>query len=82
MNTVYAIVIGRNESQRLEDCFLSLANQVDKVFYVDSGSTDQSVSIAEKYASKVIELDDSEPFSAARARNIGSLRSDKRYSQS
>ena len=39
--------------------------------YVDSGSTDQSVSAAERLGATVLSLDISQPFSAARARNEG-----------
>lgn len=41
------------------------------LIYVDSGSTDYSVSIAEPLVDSVLELDPVKPFSAARARNEG-----------
>lgn len=43
---VDAIVIGRNEGQRLIDCLGSLLGQVRRVIYVDSGSSDGSVEAA------------------------------------
>jgi glycosyltransferase involved in cell wall biosynthesis len=41
------------------------------VVYVDSGSTDDSVTAAKAAGAQVVELDMSRPFSAARARNAG-----------
>lgn len=65
------VVIGRNEGQRLKSCLMSVKNQLDKIVYVDSGSTDDSVSYARSIGSDVVDLDMSIPFSAARARNEG-----------
>ncbi len=69
--TIAAVVIGRNEGPRLHRCLTSLEGQVDEIIYVDSGSTDSSVSFARSAGAKVIELDTSTPFTAARARNAG-----------
>jgi len=66
-----AVVIGRNEGDRLAVCLQSLLVQVDTLVYVDSGSTDHSLEIAEKLAVTVVNLDISIPFTAARARNEG-----------
>jgi glycosyltransferase involved in cell wall biosynthesis len=41
------------------------------VVYVDSASTDGSVEVARSIGAEVVELDMSQPFSAARARNAG-----------
>ena len=70
---VTAIVIGRNEGERLAACLESLGGrpQIDAVVYVDSGSTDDSVALARGMGATVIELDLSVPFTAARARNAG-----------
>jgi glycosyltransferase involved in cell wall biosynthesis len=67
---VGAVVIGRNEGDRLKRCLLSLASAA-KVIYVDSGSTDGSAEWAADHGVEVIELDMSLPFTAARARNKG-----------
>ena len=69
--TVAAVVIGRNEGQRLVRCLQSLVPQVDQIIYVDSGSSDKSVSAARTLGATVVELDRSVPFTAARARNAG-----------
>lgn len=69
--TVDAVVIGRNEGARLTACLQSLAGQVRRVVYVDSGSTDGSIAAARALAAEVVALDMSQPFTAARARNAG-----------
>jgi len=66
-----AVVIGRNEGERLRLCLQSLVNQVVTIVYVDSGSTDNSLQIAEQLGVMILELDMSAPFTAARARNEG-----------
>ncbi|MHC8367361.1 glycosyltransferase family 2 protein [Pseudomonas sp. ZT5P21] len=68
------VVIGRNEGQRLERCLTSLVGAADKVVYVDSGSTDGSVSLALGLGVEIVELDMTIPFTAARARNEGFVR--------
>ena len=70
MNNLGIVVIGRNEGDRLRQCLLSVG-EVNNVVYVDSGSTDNSVSMAKSLGVRVVELDLSIPFTAARARNEG-----------
>ncbi len=71
LNKVGIVVIGRNEGERLERCLTSLKQHVSRTVYVDSGSTDNSVSFAKHIGCAVVELDMSIPFTAARARNAG-----------
>lgn len=66
-----AVVIGRNEGDRLLACLTSLQGQVARLIYVDSGSTDNSVATAQALGAEVVQLDMSLPFTAARARNAG-----------
>ncbi len=66
-----AVVIGRNEGERLLACLHSLQGQVRQVIYVDSGSSDGSVAAVQGLGATVVELDMSLPFTAARARNAG-----------
>lgn len=68
---VGVVVIGRNEGERLRRCLSSVIKQTDAVVYVDSGSTDGSVVVANGIGVLSVDLDMSQPFSAARARNAG-----------
>jgi len=68
---VGAVVIGRNEGERLQRCLESLRSSAVSVVYVDSASSDDSVAMARSRGVEVIELDMSIPFTAARARNAG-----------
>jgi GT2 family glycosyltransferase len=68
---VVVVVIGRNEGVRLEACLASLKGQNVPIVYVDSGSDDDSVAVATNVGAQIVELDLTEPFTAARARNAG-----------
>lgn len=68
---VDAVVIGRNEGARLVACLGSLRGQVRRLVYVDSGSTDGSAAAAAALGARVVALDMTQPFTAARARNAG-----------
>lgn len=78
MTSIAAVIIGRNEGARLEACLASLGPDFDQVIYVDSGSTDGSVALANNAGAHVVALDTTIPFTAARARNAGieALKSD------
>lgn len=71
MNSIGVVVIGRNEGNRLKQCLLSVLGEAKTVVYVDSGSSDGSLELASNLGVKVVELDLSIPFTAARARNAG-----------
>ena len=68
---IAAIVIGRNEGARLIACLDALQEQVARVIYVDSGSTDGSQDAARARGADVVALNTMKPFTAARARNAG-----------
>lgn len=68
---VGAVIIGRNEGDRLRACLLSVLPSVRRAVYVDSGSTDGSVEMAKTMGADVLALDMGMPFTAARARNAG-----------
>jgi glycosyltransferase involved in cell wall biosynthesis len=76
-----AVVIGRNEGKRLEDCLASLKGSVERLVYVDSGSTDGSPDMASAIGALVVDLDMSRPFTAARARNAGLAECSAEYVQ-
>ncbi|QVL34896.1 glycosyltransferase [Telmatocola sphagniphila] len=65
------VVIGRNEGERLRLCLESLRPDLYPIIYVDSGSTDSSVSLARSLNVEVVDLDMTVSFTAARARNAG-----------
>ena len=65
------VAIGRNEGDRLRKCLASVRGRVARVIYVDSGSTDGSIATAAALGAVVQPLDMAQPFTAARARNVG-----------
>ena len=69
--TLGVVVIGRNEGERLLRCLRSVTAQAATLVYVDSGSTDGSVMAARDCGATVVQLDTTQPFTAARARNRG-----------
>ena len=68
---VAIVAIGRNESERLKQCLRAALRDAPIVVYVDSGSADGSAEFARSVGCRVVELEASRPFSAARARNEG-----------
>lgn len=52
---VAAVVLTHNEERNLPDCLASLAEWVDQLFVVDSGSTDRTVAIARDALAVVVE---------------------------
>jgi glycosyltransferase involved in cell wall biosynthesis len=66
-----AVVIGRNEGERLQPSLRSVLDAGLPLVYVDSGSSDCSVAVARSLGIPVVELDPSRPFSAGRGRNEG-----------
>ncbi len=68
---IAAVVIGRNEGARLVASLASLKEVVERIVYVDSGSTDNSLQAARDVGAQIVELNLDVPFTAARARNAG-----------
>jgi glycosyltransferase involved in cell wall biosynthesis len=88
VNRIGAVVIGRNEGDRLVRCLKSIIEEINAalsltgkataerltnlpIVYVDSGSSDNSLTTAQSLGVCTIELDTSVPFTAARGRNAG-----------
>jgi glycosyltransferase involved in cell wall biosynthesis len=74
MSRLGVVTIGRNEGDRLVRCLQSLRTLLPSdvpLVYVDSGSTDGSVTMAKSLGVQVVELDLSLPFTMARGRNAG-----------
>jgi len=67
------VVIGRNEGERLKIGLKAIQeiSPDSPIVYVDSNSSDDSVTFANSIGVNTIELDMSIPFTAARARNTG-----------
>lgn len=53
MNDVSVIILTHNEEKHIERCIRSLLLFTEKIFIVDSGSTDRTVAIAESLGAKV-----------------------------
>ena len=71
MTTIAAVVIGRNEGERLSPSLRSVLDAGLPLVYVDSGSRDASPSMARDLGVPVVSLSSDRPFSAARGRNEG-----------
>lgn len=78
-SSIGIVIIGRNEGARLIACLESAAAPNRPLVYVDSGSTDESVEAAAQRGARIVALDMTTPFTAARARNAGvaALRQDQ-----
>jgi GT2 family glycosyltransferase len=74
-----AVVIGRNEGERLEPSLRSVQCAGLPLVYVDSGSSDGSPDVARKLDIPLVELDPARPFSAARGRNEGLVEALRRW---
>jgi tetratricopeptide (TPR) repeat protein len=59
-------MIARNEAEYLEECLQSVQGVVDEIVLVDTGSTDATPQIAERYGAKVIHAAWQSDFAAAR----------------
>ena len=68
---IAAVAIGRNEGERLVRSLASFQGRVDRLVYVDSGSTDGSVDAARAAGAEIVELDPATLFTVSRARNAG-----------
>lgn len=52
-HTLSVIVITKNEADRIETCLRSVADIADEIIVLDSGSTDNTVELCQKYTSRV-----------------------------
>ena len=66
MITVSLCMIVKNEEKILERCLSCLADLMDEVIIVDTGSTDRTKQIASKYTDKIYDFQWEDDFSAAR----------------
>ncbi len=63
-------MIVKNEEENLGRCLKSVQDLVDEIIVVDTGSTDKTVEIAEKYGAKVYYFEWCNDFSAARNESL------------
>lgn len=73
MNLSVCMII-KNEERYLEGCLSSLIDIADEIIIVDTGSTDKSLSIAQKFNAKIFYFKWIDDFSAARNYSISMAR--------
>jgi len=66
MLTISLCMIVKNEEEVLEQCLNSVSQLCNEIIIVDTGSTDKTKEIAEKYTDKIFDYKWIEDFSAAR----------------
>ncbi|MDP2300973.1 MAG: glycosyltransferase [Ignavibacteria bacterium] len=66
MGTLTLSMIVKNEAHRLGECLQSVKEIADEIVIVDTGSTDNTVKVAESYRAKIFFFDWIKDFSAAR----------------
>lgn len=66
MPTISLCMIVKNEEAVLSRCLDSIADLMDEIIIIDTGSTDQTKEIAAKYTSKIYDYKWTNDFSAAR----------------
>jgi glycosyltransferase involved in cell wall biosynthesis len=59
-------MIVKNEERYLAQCLTSVKDVVDEIIIVDTGSTDKTIEIAEKFGAKIFHFDWVDDFSTAR----------------
>lgn len=69
--TISACMIVRDEEKNLDRCLSSIVDVVDEIIIVDTGSTDNTVKIAEKYGAKIYHSPWQDDFSFHRNESIG-----------
>lgn len=68
--TLSLCMIAKNEELFLEDCLASVRDVVDEIILVDTGSTDRTVEIAERFGAKVFHFPWNGDFAAARNESL------------
>lgn len=77
MITISLCMIVKNEEAVLDRCLSSIADLMDEIIIVDTGSTDKTKEIAAKYTSQIYDFDWQDDFSAAR--NFSFSKATKEY---
>lgn len=63
---VIGAILAKNEAENIVRCIEALQPAVDRVVVVDTGSTDQTVELAERAGAEVLQVEWQEDFGAAR----------------
>ena len=66
MSTLSLCMIVKNEENNLEQCLTSIADAVDEIIIVDTGSSDKTIEIAKRWTPYVYSFEWINDFSAAR----------------
>lgn len=66
MHPISVCIIAKNEEKRIEKCLASIKPYGFEIVVVDTGSSDNTKTIAQKYADKVLDFEWCDDFSAAR----------------
>lgn len=74
--TVTAAIIARNESETINEVIASLRPAVDEVLVIDTGSTDETATIAEEAGARVKHFSWTDDFSAARNYALDNVQTD------
>lgn len=69
-------MIVKDEAAHLRDCLASVADLVDEVIVVDTGSSDETPNIARRFAAQVVDFPWTDNFSAARNHALSQARGD------
>lgn len=70
MPTISLCMIVKNEEHFLEQCLQSVQGLVDEIIIVDTGSTDKTKEIAQKFTAKVFDFQWCDDFSAVRNESL------------
>jgi hypothetical protein len=71
-----AALIVRNEERFIRDCLRSIENSVDEIVVVDTGSSDDTITIARDFGARVDCFSWRDDFAAARNYSLGLCRTD------
>lgn len=76
INTVSAVYIVKNEQENIENSIKSIINAVDNIIIIDTGSTDNTINICNKYQCEIHNFNWNGNFSDARNYAMSFIKSD------
>lgn len=77
MSTISLCLIAKNEEEVIGRCIESVIDIIDEIIVVDTGSTDKTIEVAEKYGAKIYNFTWIDDFAAAR--NYSFSKASKEY---